>query len=104
MIYKINVKDLIIPNFFDYYKITRAGLNFFFGRSYNHKLSKKKKELMDNNIFLDMFYDLNKIFFFNKFKVLNYKLLSRKYRIKYKRYDFVNKIEGLTSFKSFLNN
>lgn len=104
MKYKINIKDMKIPNFMNYYTKVKGGLNFFFGRSYNYQLYLKKKELKDEYAFLDMFYDVNKKLLYNKFKVLNYKLLSRKYKIKYKRYNFLDKIEGLSSFKSFLNN
>jgi hypothetical protein len=36
--------------------------------------------------------------------VFNYKALSYKYRLKFKRYHYLNKIEGVSLFKSFLNN
>jgi hypothetical protein len=95
---------MTIPNFFDYYERVKKGLNFFFGRSYNYRLHSKKKEIKNNDLFFDLFYDVNKILFYNRFKVLNYKNLSCKYKIKYKRYHILNKIEGLSSFKSFINN
>ncbi len=102
--YKIKIKDMKIPNLLNYFSKIRKGLNFFFGRSYNYKLYYKKNYKVNNNIFLDFFYNINRILFFNKFKVLNYKILSYKYKLKFKRYNYLNKIEGLSSFKSFLNN
>lgn len=88
----------------DYYKGIKNGLNFFFGRSHNFQLSTKNYKLKKNIMNFDSFYDLYKINFFNKLKVLNYKNLSYKYRLKFKRNRFLKKIEGITLFKSFLNN
>jgi hypothetical protein len=102
--YKINLKNIKIPSFFNYYKGTKFGLNFFFGRSYNFSLFYKKMELKKNLIFFDSFYDSNKMYIYNRLKVLNYRNLFFKYRLKYKRYKFLRKIEGLSLFKSFLNN
>jgi ribosomal protein S2 len=102
--YKINIKNMLIPNFVDYFSKVKNSLKFFFGRSYNNRLYRKKKELKGYNNFLDPYYDINKILFYNKLKVLNYKILSYKYRIKFKRYNILEKIEGVSSFKSFLNN
>jgi len=102
--YKVSIKNLKIPNFLDYYSKVNKGLNFYFGRSYTSRLFLKKKELKTEKIFFDLFYDVNKIFIYNKFKVLNYKKLSRKYKIRFKRYNTLQKIEGLSSFKSFINN
>jgi len=102
--YRININDIEIPNSVNYYSKIKKGLNFFFGRSYTSRLYLKKKEKKNDNIFLDLFYDVNKIFLYNRFKVLNYAVLSYKYKIKFKRYKYLNKIEGLSSFKSFINN
>jgi hypothetical protein len=104
LIYKIRIKDIKIPQIMNYYKDVRRGLNFFFGRSYNYKLFQKSDESSDDNVFLDFFYNINKILLYNRFKVLNYKNLSYKYRLKFKRYRLLNKIEGISFFKSFLNN
>jgi ribosomal protein S2 len=104
IIYKIQIKDIKLPKFYDYYSEIKKSLNFFFGRSYNYKLFFKNNNNVRDNLFLDLFYDKNKILFFNKFKVLNYKILSYKYRIKFKRYKLLRKINGVSSFKSFLNN
>jgi hypothetical protein len=100
----VSIKKFKIPNILDYYSKINKGLNFYFGRSYTSRLFLKKKELKTENIFLDLFYDVNKIFIYNRFKVLNYKILSRKYKIKFKRSNILEKIEGLSSFKSFINN
>jgi hypothetical protein len=100
----VSIKKFKIPNIVDYYSKINKGLNFYFGRSYTSRLFLKKKELKTQNIFLDLFYDVNKIFIYNRFKVLNYKILSRKYKIKFKRSNILEKIEGLSSFKSFINN
>jgi hypothetical protein len=102
--YKINLKNIKIPSFFNYYKGAKFGLNFFFGRSYNFSLFYKKMELKKNLIFFDSFYNSNKMYIYNRLKVLNYRNLFFKYRLKYKRYKFLRKIEGLSLFKSFLNN
>jgi hypothetical protein len=59
---------------------------------------------MINNTNLDYFYNRNKIMLYNKMKVLKYIYSSYKYRIKFKRSVFTKKIEGITLFKSFLNN
>jgi hypothetical protein len=86
----------------------RKGLNFFFGRSYNHKLLYKNIKtdinINNTNTYMDSFYDFNKIIFYNKLKVLKYKVTSYKYKIKFKRHNFVHKIKGISNFKSFLNN
>lgn len=104
LIYKVRIKDIKIPKFFNYYSEIKKGLNFFFGRSYNYKLFLKNNNNYKNNLFLDLFYNKNKILLFNKFKVLNYKVLSYKYRIRFKRSNLLRKINGISSFKSFLNN
>jgi hypothetical protein len=106
LIYKINVKKIYLPNIINNYKNLNNGLFFFFGRSAQLKLSLKQKEMdIENNVFIyDNFYDLNKNFIYNKLNVLNYKNFSYKYRIKFKRKHFLNKIEGVSVFKSFLNN
>jgi ribosomal protein S2 len=106
MIYKINVKKIFLPNIINNYKNLNNGLFFFFGRSAQLKLSLKQKEIdIENNAFIyDNFYDLNKNHIYNKLNVLNYKNFSYKYRIKFKRKHFLNKIEGVSVFKSFLNN
>ena len=101
--YRINLKKIKIPNFLNYFTEIKKGLNFFFGRSYNFKLLKKSEDI-DNNLNFDFFYNRNKVLLYNKFKVLKYMYLSYKYKIKYKRSHFVEKIEGVTLFKSFLNN
>ena len=106
LIYKINVKKIFLPNVINNYKNFNYGLNFLFGRDVNSKLSLKKRDIdiENNNFIYDNFYDLNKNFIYNKLNVLNYKNLSYKYRIKFKRNFFLNKIEGISVFKSFLNN
>jgi hypothetical protein len=106
MIYKINVKKIYLPNIINNYKSLNNGFFFFFGRGSHLKLSlKHKKTNVENNNFVyDKFYDLNKNYIYNKFNVLNYKNFSYKYRIKFKRKHFLNKIEGVSLFKSFLNN
>jgi ribosomal protein S2 len=106
LIYKIDVKKIFLPNIINNYKNLNNGLNFFFGRGDKHKLSFKQKEKkIENNIFIyDNFYDLNKNNIYNKLNVLNYKNLAYKYRIKFKRKYFLKKIEGVSLFKSFLNN
>jgi small subunit ribosomal protein S2 len=106
LIYKINIKKIFLPNVINNYKSLNNGFNFFFGRSAFLKFSKKQKDInMENDDFIyDKFYDLNKIFIYNKFNVLNYRNFSYKYRIKFKRKSFLNKIEGISLFKSFLNN
>jgi len=102
--YNIKLKDLQIPNYLNYFTGIKKGLNFFFGRSFNFKLISKNNNLKREKIVYDSFYDVNKIFFFNRLKVLNYKMLSYKYRLKFKRYKYLSRIEGVSSFKSFLNN
>lgn len=82
----------------------KKGLNFFFGRSYNFKLLKKNNVIISNNTNLDYYYNRNKIMLYNKMKVLKYIYSSYKYKIKFKRSVFRKKIEGITLFKSFLNN
>jgi hypothetical protein len=82
----------------------KKGLNLFFGRSYNFKLLKKNNIIISNNTNLDYFYNRNKIMLYNKMKVLKYIYSSYKYRIKFKRSVSNKKIEGITLFKSFLNN
>jgi len=106
LIYKINVKKIFLPNVINNYKSLNNGLYFFFGRSAQLKLSLKQKEtnIESNNFIYDNFYDLNKNYIYNKLNVLNYRNLSYKYRIKFKRKHFLNKIEGVSVFKSFLNN
>jgi hypothetical protein len=102
--YKINLENIKIPFFFNYYKGAKVGLNLFFGRSYNFSLFYKKMELKKDLNFFDIFYNSNKTYIYNRLKVLNYRNLFFKYRLKYKRYKFLRKIEGLSLFKSFLNN
>ena len=102
--YKIKLKNIKIPSFFNYYKGAKAGLNFFFGRSYNFFLFHKKMEIKKNLIFFDSFYNSNKIYIYNRLNVFNYKNLFLKNRLKYKKYKYLRKIEGLSLFKSFLNN
>jgi hypothetical protein len=102
--YNIKLKDLKIPNYLNYFTGIKKGLNFFFGRSFNFKLIGKNNNLKREKIVYDSFYDVNKIFFFNRLKVLNYKILSYKYRLKFKKNKYLSKIEGVSSFKSFLNN
>lgn len=102
--YKIKLKNIKIPSFFNYYKGAKVGLNFFFGRSYNFSLFYKKMELKKNLIFFDSFYDFNKMYIYNRLKVFNYRALFFKNRLKYKKYKYLRKIEGLSLFKSFLNN
>lgn len=106
LIYKIYITNMSIPYFINYYTELKKGLNLFFGRSYNYKLFWKinKKIKSYNKIFLDKFYNTNKIFFYNRLKVLNYKILVYKYRLKFKRFKFLDKIQGISLFKSFLNN
>lgn len=85
----------------------KRGANFFFGRSYNFRLFKKKNIANDNNMNFDnfdKFYDLNKLNLYYRFKVLNYRNLLYKYRIRFRRYKYTNKIESVGTFKSFLNN
>lgn len=103
MIYVLKIKNLKIPSFLNFFLDVKRGLKFFFGRSYNYGLYYKYKK-NNNNIFLDLFYNINKIYIYNRLKVLNYKNLLYKYRFKYRRYDKLYKIEGLSMFKSFLNN
>jgi hypothetical protein len=67
-------------------------------------LLNKKRSIVNYSSYPDSYYDLNKYFFNNRLKVLNYKMLSYKYRLKFKRYNYLNKIEGVGLFKSFLNN
>lgn len=64
----------------------------------------KKIELSKDLNFFDSFYNLNKKYIFNRLKVLNYKYLFFRNRLKYKKYKFLRRIEGLSLFKSFLNN
>jgi len=106
LIYKIYIKDIKIPYYVNYYTDIKKGLNFFFGRSYNFNLFFKniKKIKNYNKFFLDDFYSTQKIFFYNKLKVLSYKISSYKNRLKFRRYELLNRIEGISSFKSFLNN
>jgi hypothetical protein len=82
----------------------KNSFNFFFLRSHTYRLSNRKDKKEKNSLFFDKFYDINKKFIYNKFKVLSLKLLSRKYKMKYKRSNFSQKIKGLSLFKSFLNN
>jgi hypothetical protein len=104
--YNIKIRDIIIPSYMDYYTKVKISLNFFLGRSHPFYLFLKfnKESNSYNNNFIDSFYGVNKIFIYNKLKILNYKRLARKYRLKYRRYNKLNKIEGLSLFKSFLNN
>jgi small subunit ribosomal protein S2 len=101
---RIKLKNMKIPHFINYYLEVKKGLNFFFGRSYNFKLFKKNNITINNNINLDHYYNRNKVLLYNKIKVLKYIHLSYKYRIKLKRSVYKKKIEGITLFKSFLNN
>ena len=103
IIYKINVKKMSIPNYIDYSTEIIKGLHFFWARNNKFKLLKKKKDFF-NNLNLDKFYNVYKYILYNKLKVLNYKNLINKYKIKLKRFKFLKKIEGATLFKSFLNN
>lgn len=105
IIYRINLKNIVIPNYFNHYIETKKGLNFFFGRSFNYRLLRKHKinEVIKYNSF-DLFYYKNKISLYNRFKAFKYFSLSYKYRIKFKRFYYTKKIEGITLFKSFLNN
>jgi len=64
----------------------------------------KKMEIKKDFVFFDSFYDLNKTFIYNRLKVLNYRNLLFKYRLRFRRYKFLKKIEGIALFKSFLNN
>lgn len=102
--YKIDLEKIILPHFVNSFLDLRNGLNFFFGRSHPFKLSRKKKEIANRYFFFDHFYDIHKKYIYNRLNVLNYKNLSYKYRIKFRRYKLLNKIEGISSFKSFLNN
>lgn len=102
--YKINLKNFKLPTFLNYYKDITKGLNFFFLRSYNFKLLKKYNIPIIKNSSLDNFYRRNKILLYHKFKSLKYKRLARKYKIKYKRSVYLDKIRGVALFKSFLNN
>lgn len=102
--YKIGLKNLKIPKNFNYFFDMKKGLNLFFARSYNFKLLNKHNILINKNFNLDNFYRKNKFSFYNKFKAFKYIKLSRKYRIKYKRSMFLEKIKGVALFKSFLNN
>ena len=102
--YKIKLKKINIPHLVNYYLEMKKGLNFFFGRSYNFKLLKKNNVIISNNTNLDYYYNRNKIMLYNKMKVLKYIYSSYKYKIKFKRSVFRKKIEGITLFKSFLNN
>ena len=103
-LYKIKLKKLKIPNYTNYFSDIKKGLNLFFSRNYKFKLfNKKNVETINYNNF-DFFYNRNKFFLKNLIKAFNYKRSSYKYRIKYKRYFFSEKIEGVSLFKSFLNN
>jgi len=85
----------------------KRGSNFYFGRSYNFRLLKKKTTLNYNNMNFDnydKFYDLNKLNLYYRLKVLNYRNLLYKYRIKFRRSKHSNKVESVGNFKSFLNN
>jgi hypothetical protein len=104
--YRIKLKKMNLPHFINYYLEIKRGLNFFFGRSYDFKLLKKNNLIINNNnnSNLDYYYDRNKILLYNKIKVLKYMYSSYKYKIKFKRSVYNNKIEGITLLKSFLNN
>lgn len=102
--YNINLKNFKLPTFFNYYKDITKGLNFFFLRSYNFKLLQKHNIAIIRNSSLDNFYRRNKILLYHKFKALKYKRLARRYRIKYRRSVYLNRIQGVALFKSFLNN
>lgn len=101
---KMNIKYIKMSFFINEYLSFRNSFGFFVGRSYTFKLFPKKDLKENNRSFFDQFYNFNKNFIYNKFKVLNYKNLSYKYRLKYKRRVKLNKISGLISIKSFLNN
>jgi hypothetical protein len=102
LIYKFNLKKVIIPKYVNEYRGLKFGFKFFLSRSSSFKLF-FKKDHEDSEIF-DQFYDLSKRFIYNRLKVLNYKILSKKFKLKYRRRVKLNKIEGLSAFKSFLNN
>jgi hypothetical protein len=100
----MNIKYIKMPFFINEYLGFRNSFGFFSGRAHTFKLFLKKDFKGKNKSFFDQFYDFNKNFIYNKIKVLNYKNLSYKYRLKYKRRIKSNKINGLISIKSFLNN
>jgi ribosomal protein S2 len=101
---KINLRKIKIFNFLNYYIDTKKGLNLFFSRSYNFKLLKKKDSTNKYNINFDFFYNRNRVILYNKFKVFKYMKFSYKHKIRFKRSYNSNKIEGISMFKSFLNN
>lgn len=100
--YRINLRTTSIPPYMSEYLDIRNSFKSFFSRSYIFKLFENKKK--KKTLFFDQFYDIQKSFIYNKFNVLSLKVLSRKYKIKYRRRKFLRKIEGLSLFKSFLNN
>jgi len=102
--YKVDLKKIRILNFTNYYLKIKKGINLFFGRSYNFKLLKKNNIIMNNSLNFDYFYNRNKILLYNKIKVLGYMYSSYRSKIKFKRFSFARRIEGITLFKSFLNN
>jgi hypothetical protein len=70
-----------IPNYINYFTNISKGLHFFFGRNNKLKLLKKKKDF-SNNFNFDKFYNVYKYVLYNKLKVLNYKNLMNKYKVK----------------------
>lgn len=102
--YKMKLKDLILPFYLNYYSNVKNSLDFFLGRSHTFFLSVRNVNIGKEKIFFDSYYDVNKYFLYNRLKVFNYRNLINKYRLKFRRFKYLNKIEGLTSIKSFLNN
>lgn len=104
--YKLNLERMLIPNFENNKFKFKSFLRFFFGRSYLFSLSLPKKNnfLKDKLRNYDDFYSLKAKWIYNRINVTYYKSLSYKYKIRFKRRSILNKIEGLSVFKSFLNN
>lgn len=106
MKYKVNIKNVKYPSIANIFSLRKHNFKFFFGRSFNYKLYKKNvnKDEEEDKVLFDSYYDSNKKFFYNRLKVLNYRVLSYKYKLNFRRYHFSHQIEGVSSFKSFLNN
>ena len=105
-VYKLNLERMLIPNFENNKFKFKSFLRFFFGRSYLFSLSlfRKNTFLKDKLRNYDDFYNLYSHVIYNRINATHYKRLSFKYRIKFKRRSILNKIEGVSVFKSFLNN
>lgn len=97
---------MLIPNFENNKFRFKSFMRFFFGRSHLFSLSlfKENRFLKDKLRNYDDFYNSYSRLLYNRINATHYKNLAYKYRIRYKRRSILNKIEGLSIFKSFLNN